>query len=57
MASKMKIWQMPVLLAIVSTLGVASALLGDGWADALSWLALTMPVLTIFWHNLKPARV
>ena len=53
MAREVNIWQMPVLLAGVSTLGLASALLADGWADVLSWLALTVPVLVIFWHSLK----
>jgi hypothetical protein len=53
MARDVRVWQMPVLLAAVSTLGLASALLADGLADVLSWLALTVPVLVICRHSLK----
>jgi ABC-type transporter Mla maintaining outer membrane lipid asymmetry permease subunit MlaE len=34
------IFAMPLLLALVSAVGLASALLGDGIWDALSWLTL-----------------
>lgn len=54
MASAVKVWEMPVLLGSVSALGLASALMADGWADALSWVTLTLPVVVICWHSLKP---
>ncbi len=44
------IWGMPVVLAIVSAVGLLSALLGDGIWDALSWMVLSMPILTFVWH-------
>jgi hypothetical protein len=53
MSREVNVWPMPVLLACVSTMGLASALLADGWADALSWITLTVPVLVIFWYSLK----
>ena len=53
MSRLVKVWPMPLLLGCVSTLGLASALLADGWADALSWITLTVPVLVIFWYSLK----
>lgn len=53
MSREVKVWPMPILLGCVSTLGLASALLADGWADALSWVTLTVPVLVIFWYSLK----
>ena len=35
----------PLVIAIVSTVGLISALVGDGWWDAASWAALGLPVL------------
>ena len=35
----------PLVIAIVSTVGLISALVGDGWWDAVSWVALGLPVL------------
>jgi cyanate permease len=29
--------------------GLVSALTGDGWRDALSWLALAAPVAALIW--------
>ncbi|MDB5974160.1 MAG: hypothetical protein JWR07_920 [Nevskia sp.] len=39
-----RVFGMPLLLALLSLLGLVSALLGDGAWDALSWLALGIPV-------------
>ncbi|MGY4476660.1 hypothetical protein [Bradyrhizobium sp. USDA 3364] len=40
-----QIFAAPLVIAIVSTVGLISALVGDGWWDAVSWLALGLPVL------------
>ena len=40
-----RVFGMPLLLALISLLGLVSALLGDGVWDALSWLALGIPVV------------
>lgn len=40
-----QIFAAPLVIAIVSTVGLISALVGDGWWDALSWAALGLPVL------------
>ena len=37
----------PLVLALASVIGLLSALLGDGWADALSWLMLGAVPATI----------
>lgn len=44
-----QIFAMPVLLAILTAIGVLSALTGDGWRDALSWLTMAAPLLAIIW--------
>ena len=40
-----EIFAAPLVIAIVSTVGLISALVGDGWWDAVSWVALGLPVL------------
>ncbi|MHC2256368.1 hypothetical protein ACVILK_006060 [Bradyrhizobium embrapense] len=40
-----QIFAAPLVIAIVSTVGLISALVGDGWWDAVSWVALGLPAL------------
>ncbi|MGF6430430.1 MULTISPECIES: hypothetical protein [Bradyrhizobium] len=40
-----QIFGAPLVIAIVSTVGLISALVGDGWWDAVSWAGLGLPVL------------
>ncbi|MBP1295742.1 MULTISPECIES: hypothetical protein [Bradyrhizobium] len=40
-----QIFGAPLVIAIVSTVGLISALVGDGWWDAVSWVGLGLPVL------------
>ena len=39
-----QIFAWPAVIAILSTAGLLSALLGDGIWDGLSWVVLTVPV-------------
>lgn len=39
----------PIAITIVSAIGLIAALTGDGWRDALSWLALSVPVAAVAW--------
>ena len=39
----------PLLIAMLSALGLLSALTGDGWRDIVSWLGLAVPVLAVIW--------
>jgi hypothetical protein len=43
------------VLAACSALGLAAALLADGWADLLSWLLLGVPLVVIAWRLLLPS--
>ncbi|MCA1402203.1 hypothetical protein [Bradyrhizobium sp. BRP56] len=40
-----QIFGAPLVIAIVSAVGLISALVGDGWWDAVSWVGLGLPVL------------
>ena len=42
-----QVFAVPLLLAILTGIGLLSALTGDGWRDALSWLTLAVPLLVI----------
>ncbi|MDP2261483.1 MAG: hypothetical protein Q8J89_17375 [Caulobacter sp.] len=39
----------PLLIALFSTIGLVSALLGDGLRDWISWAGLAVPVVVIIW--------
>ena len=43
------IFAMPLAIAVLSSVGLVSALTGDGWRDAISWIGLGAPVLITGW--------
>jgi hypothetical protein len=47
---------MPILLGVLSLVGLLSALLGDAVWDMLSWLALGIPcaIIAWFWFVARP---
>ncbi len=52
--NRRQFWFMPVSLLLLSTMGLLSALLGDGWWDVMSWGTLGYAVVVILWYVLKP---
>jgi hypothetical protein len=54
--SDWRIWKMPVLLGVSTTVGLVAALLADGAGDVLSWLALGLPAAVAVACALKPER-
>jgi hypothetical protein len=51
-----KLWGMPILLGVLTTIGLVSALLGDGIWDIVSAFALGFPVLLGAWYGLSGWR-
>lgn len=47
-----RMWGVPILIGIVTAVGLISALLGDGMWDALSAVALAIPVTVAGWYSL-----
>ncbi len=43
------IFAVPAAIALLSIVGLVSALTGDGIRDVLSWAALAVPVAAIAW--------
>ncbi|WP_424191938.1 hypothetical protein ACMYR3_10665 [Ampullimonas aquatilis] len=48
-----EIFAVPALLALLSSIGLISALLADGLWDALSWLSLGGVVAATIWYALR----
>jgi hypothetical protein len=49
-----RIFAVPAIVAVLSGIGLVSALIGDGWWDIASWLTLTLPVvLYLFYVELR----
>ncbi len=56
--SRIRIWAMPILLAVLTIVGLVAALLGDGVWDLVSAVTLGAPVAVALWYGLRrtPAR-
>jgi hypothetical protein len=52
-----QLWGWPVALGVLSTSGLLSALVSEGWGDVWSWLALGGPVLLMVWLALMPGTL
>jgi hypothetical protein len=52
-AASMRIWGAPILFGLLTTIGLVSALLGDGIWDNLSALTLGVPVAACAWYGLR----
>ncbi len=51
----MRIWLWPVVIAVVSAIGLIAGLVSEGAGDWLSWLALAVPVV-ISLHGLRRCK-
>jgi len=54
--TRIQIWGVPVLLAILSVIGLVAALLGDGVWDLVSAFTLGAPVAVGAWYGLRRRR-
>lgn len=50
------LWRMPIALGVLTLAGLVCALFGDGIWDALSAVALGVPVAVGGWYSLRRAR-
>lgn len=48
-------WAIPIALAVLSAIGLVSALLADGPWDAVSWVGLGVPVAVCAWFSWRRA--
>jgi hypothetical protein len=53
-----QIFAAPIVLGLLSGVGLVTALVGDGPWDAVSWLGLGLPVVVCVWYGwLRKARI
>jgi len=52
-----QIFVAPIVVGVLSIIGLLAALIGDGWWDAVSWLTLTVPVLLYVHFLVRRKRV
>jgi len=45
-----RVWALPALLGIASMAGLVAALVLGGAGDAVSWIALAIPIMVIIHH-------
>lgn len=48
----MEIWVAPICLTLLSLIGLISALIDDDYGDIASWIALTIPLVVIFYYGI-----
>jgi hypothetical protein len=52
-----KVWLIPIILTLLILGGLLTALLATGIWQALSWVALVIPLLVICWKVLHSDKV
>jgi uncharacterized membrane protein len=48
-----RLWGTPILLGVLTVIGLVAALLGDGFLDYVSAVTLAIPVALGTWHSLR----
>ena len=48
-----QIFAAPIVVGVLSIVGLLAALIGDGWWDVVSWLTLTLPILLYLFFILR----
>ncbi|MES2821414.1 MAG: hypothetical protein V4812_20765 [Pseudomonadota bacterium] len=57
MRARRSTFALPLVIGLLSLLGLLSALFGDGWWDAAAWLGLGIPALLGCWPLLgRPGK-
>lgn len=51
-----QIFGWPLVIGVLSTVGLIAALVGDGVWDGVSWLTLLLPILLYAMFLLRPRR-
>ena len=50
------VWRWPVVMAALSVLGLVTALVDDGAADTVGWMALAIPAAVCIWGCVRFLR-
>jgi hypothetical protein len=47
---RIRVWTVPVVLGVLTAVGLISALVSDDAGDVLAWLTVGAPVAVVLWH-------
>ncbi len=47
---RVDVWTAPIVLGVLSAVGLISALVSDDAGDVLAWLTLGAPVAVVLWY-------
>jgi len=50
---RLKLWGMPILMAVITLTGLISAILGTGIWHYISWISLSYPLYIMIKHGRK----
>lgn len=50
------LWGAPILMGVLTTTGLLTALVSDTWGDWWSWVALGVPVAVMGWYSWPRTR-
>lgn len=45
------LWGWPIMMGVLTTTGLLTALVSDTWGDWWSWVALGIPVAVMGWYS------
>ncbi len=45
-----RVWTAPIVLGVLTAVGLVSALLSDSTGDVLAWLTVGAPVAVVLWY-------
>jgi hypothetical protein len=48
---RIKVWTAPIVLGVVSAIGLTTALVSDDIGDVVAWVALAVPVVVVLWYS------
>lgn len=51
-----RVWTAPIILGVLTTVGLISALVSDDAGDVLAWVTLAAPVLVCCWYAPRRPR-
>ena len=51
-----QIWGMPIVLTVLSSVGLVIGLLADGLADVVAYVGLGIPIVVAGWHVVRAMR-
>ena len=51
-----RLWGWPLVLAFLTTTGLGTGLVSEGWGDVWSWIGLGVPMMVIGWFSWRPRR-